>query len=251
MEEISAQVQNLFKSFSRDRMRKRQMRVIDAYDHCVDEEIEELIDMNEVRDQAIEAVEENGIVFIDEIDKIAEAGEGGRDVSRHGVQRDLLPLVEGTSVNTRYGNVHTDHILFIAGGAFHYSRPSDLIPELQGRFPLRVELSPLTVDDFKRILTGTRACLTKQYQALLKTERVALSFTDDGVDEIAETAWRINEKGENIGARRLYAVMEKVLEDCSYNADQLRGQSVVVDRAMVQKALAGLADNSERARYIL
>ena len=252
LEEVTAQFQGLLKNFTKDRRRKRMMRVIDAFEQCAEEETQDLIDMNEARDIAIERVENNGIVFIDEIDKIAEMGAaGGADVSRHGVQRDLLPLVEGTTVSTRHGSVHTDHILFVAAGAFHYSRPSDLIPELQGRFPLRVRLSPLTVDDFKRILTGTRACLTRQYQALMKTERVALEFTDDGVVEIADTAWRVNESSENIGARRLYAVMEKVLEEVSYNADELRGQKVVVDKVAVRRALDNLSENTEQMSYVL
>lgn len=251
MEEITSYFQNFVQHVGKERRRKKTMRVIDAFHQCVDEETNDLIDMNEIKEIAIDRMENNGIVFIDEIDKIAENGIHGADVSRHGVQRDLLPLVEGTTVSTRYGNVHTDHILFIASGAFHYSRPSDLIPELQGRFPLRVELSPLSVDDFKRILTSTRACLTKQYQALMKTERVGLSFTDDSIDEIAEIAWRVNEKSENIGARRLYTVMEKLLEEYSYDSDKLRDQKVVIDADTVRKFLSPLLEDADRAHYIL
>ena len=252
MEEMTAQFQSILQNISRDKRRARKMLVADALDACVEEEVHNLIDMNAVKDIAIERAEESGIVFIDEIDKITEGGaRGGGDISRHGVQRDLLPLVEGTSVSTRHGQVHTDHILFIAGGAFHDSRPSDLMPELQGRFPLRVELQPLTVDDFKKILTSTRACLIKQYQALMKTEKVALVFTDDSVDEIAEIAFRINDNGENIGARRLYTIMELLLEETSFNAQELRGKTVTIDGEMVQKVMREFSDSTGRARYVL
>lgn len=251
MEEITSYFQNFIQTVGKERRRKRTMRVLDAFHQCADEETQDLIDMNEIKEIAIDRMENNGIVFIDEIDKIAESGIHSADVSRHGVQRDLLPLVEGTTVSTRYGNVHTDHILFIGSGAFHYSRPSDLIPELQGRFPLRVELSPLTVEDFKHILTSTRACLTKQYQALMKTERVGLSFTDDSIDEIARIAFRVNENNENIGARRLYTVMEKLLEDYSYNSDKLRDQKIVIDAETVRRLLATLSEDADRARYVL
>ena len=251
LEEMTAQFQSLLQSMGKERRRTRTMSVIDAYDVCVEEETQNLIDMNDIKDIAIERVENNGIIFIDEIDKIADGDSRGGDVSRHGVQRDLLPLVEGTTVSTRYGNVHTDHILFIASGAFHYSRPSDLIPELQGRFPLRVELLPLTVEDFKKILTSTRACLIRQYQSLMKTEKVTLDFTDDGIDEIAQTAFRVNENGENIGARRLYTIVERVLEDCAFAAEELRGQTIVINRNMVGEKLKNLSENTERVRYIL
>lgn len=251
LEEVTSQFQSLLQSMGRDRKRRRRMRVINAYELCVDEETQEMLDMNEIKDIAIEQVEENGIVFIDEMDKIADNERHSGDISRHGVQRDLLPLVEGTTVSTKYGSVRTDHILFIASGAFHLSRPSDLIPELQGRFPLRVELSSLTVDDFRQILTSTRACLTRQYQALLKTEKVALTFSDDGVDAIAQLAWQINKSGENIGARRLYTIMEKLLEDCAFNADQMGGETVHVDAGMVQRVLSDLSGDSERASYVL
>ena len=253
MEEMAAQFQSMMQAVGRERRKKRRLAVADALDMLVDEETDELIDMNEVKDMAIENVENNGIVFIDEIDKIAgELGGGSeRDISRHGVQRDLLPLVEGTTVSTRFGHVHTDHILFIASGAFHYASPSDLIPEMQGRFPLRVELSPLSVADFEKILAGTDSCLTRQYEALLKTERVKLNFTADGVLRLAETAWRINENGENIGARRLHAVMEKLLEEVSFNADTMRGKTVAVDAAMVAERLPSSSNGGERARYVL
>ena len=251
MEEITAQLQSMMQSFSKDRKRVRRMRALDAYDLCVEEEIGELVDMHDIKERALGSAEENGIVFIDEIDKIVDAGAAGPDISRHGVQRDLLPLVEGTTVQTRHGVVHTDHILFIASGAFHYGRPSDLIPELQGRFPLRVRLSPLTVEDFVQILNGTDACLTAQYRALFKTEGVKLSFTDEAVRAIAETAWGVNERGENIGARRLYTIMERLLDDLSFTADSMRGQAVVVDAGMVSEKLAALSENAERTSYVL
>ena len=251
MEDITSQLQGMMQTMGRERKRKRRMRVGEAFDLCVDEEIGELVDMHEIKEVAIRRVQEHGIVFIDEIDKIADADRHGADISRHGVQRDLLPLVEGTAVSTKYGTVHTDHILFIASGAFHLSRPSDLIPELQGRFPLRVELSPLTVDDFKQILTSTRTCLTHQYQALFKTEKVTLTFTEDGVDEIARLAWQVNENSENIGARRLYTIMERLLEEDSFNADQKAGETITVDAAYVKAVLSDLAGSEERTRYIL
>ena len=251
LEEITSHLQTMLHSMGRERKRKRRMTVYEAYELCVEEETQEMIDMHEIKEIAIERVEENGIVFIDEIDKIAESERHGADISRHGVQRDLLPLVEGTTVSTKYGNVRTDHVLFIASGAFHLSRPSDLIPELQGRFPLRVELSSLTVEDFKQILTNTRACLTRQYQALLKTEKVSLVFTDNGIDAIAQLAWQLNDYNENIGARRLYTIMERLLEDCAFNADQMSDTTVTVDAAMVHTVLADLSSNSDRVRYIL
>ena len=251
MEEITSQLQSMMQSFSKERKRSRRMRALEAYDICVEEEISELVDMHDIKERALGSVEENGIVFIDEIDKIIDPGASGPDISRHGVQRDLLPLVEGTTVQTRHGVVHTDHILFIASGAFHYGRPSDLIPELQGRFPLRVELAPLTAEDFEKILNGTHACLTAQYKALLKTEGVRLSFTDDAVRAIAEVAWRINERGENIGARRLYTIMERLLDDISFDADKMKGQSVVVDEEMVRGKLSALSEDSERTSYVL
>ena len=251
MEEMTAQLQSMMQSFSKERKRTRRMRALDAYDICVEEEINELVDMHDIKERALGGVEENGIVFIDELDKIIDPDASGPDISRHGVQRDLLPLVEGTTVHTRHGVVHTDHILFIASGAFHYGRPSDLIPELQGRFPLRVELSPLTTEDFEKILDGTHACLTAQYKALLKTEGVRLSFTDEAVRAIAAVAFRINERGENIGARRLYTIMERLLDDISYDADKMKGQAVVVDADMVAGKLSALSEDSERTSYVL
>ena len=250
MEEMAAQFQQMIQSIGRERRKKRRMSVGAAYDMLIDEETEQLVDMNEVKDAAIECVENNGIVFIDEIDKIAGVRDE-RDVSRHGVQRDLLPLVEGTTVSTRFGNVHTDHVLFIASGAFHYASPSDLIPELQGRFPLRVELSPLSVAEFRKILDGTDSCLTRQYEALFAAEQVKLEFTSGGVKCLAEMAWRVNEEGENIGARRLYTMMENLLEEISFIADDMGGQTVVVDEEMVNKRLASAAQDRGRARYVL
>ena len=250
MEEMAAQFQQMIQSIGRERRKKRRMSVGAAYDMLIDEETEQLVDMNEVKDAAIECVENNGIVFIDEIDKIAGVRDE-RDVSRHGVQRDLLPLVEGTTVSTRFGNVHTDHVLFIASGAFHYASPSDLIPELQGRFPLRVELSPLSVAEFRKILDGTDSCLTRQYEALFAAEQVKLEFTSGGVKCLAEMAWRVNEEGENIGARRLYTMLENLLEEVSFIADEMGGQTVVVDEEMVNKRLASAAEDRGRARYVL
>ena len=252
MEEVAAQFQQMMQSVGRDRRKKRRMPIGAAYDMIVDEETENLVDMGEVKDMAIDGVENNGIVFIDEIDKIAGGmRDSDRDISRHGVQRDLLPLVEGTTVSTRFGNVHTDHILFIASGAFHYTSPADLIPELQGRFPLRVELSPLSIDEFKRILDGTDSCLTRQYEALMATEKVKLKFTDGGVSRLAEMAWQVNENGENIGARRLYTMLENLLEEVSFEADGMSGKTIVVDEAMVNARLSSVAENQGRARYVL
>lgn len=251
MEEITQQMQGLFQNINKDKRKKRKMTVENALKLCTEEEIQDLLDMNEIKDIAIEQVEENGIIFIDEIDKIADSDGRGSDISRHGVQRDLLPLVEGTTVSTRHGHVHTDHILFIASGAFHFNRPSDLIPELQGRFPLRVELTALTVDDFKQILTRTQACLIRQYQALMKTEKVTLVFGDDAIQEIAETAWYINEHHENIGARRLYTLLEHLLEDYSFDAELYKGKTIRIDKDFVQFKLKALSTNTERTSYIL
>ncbi len=252
MEEMAAQFQQMMQTVGRDRRKKRRMSVGAAFDMIVDEETDNLVDMGEVKEMAIDGVENNGIVFIDEIDKIAGGmRDSDRDVSRHGVQRDLLPLVEGTTVSTRFGNVHTDHILFIASGAFHYTSPADLIPELQGRFPLRVELSPLSVEEFKQILDGTDSCLTRQYEALLATEKVKLKFTGGGVSSLAEMAWRVNESSENIGARRLYTMLENLLEEVSFDADSMGGKTVVVDEKMVEERLASVAKNRGRARYVL
>ncbi len=252
MEEMAAQFQNMMHSMGRDRRKTRRMTVGAAFDMLADEETDNLVDMNEVKDMAIDGVENNGIVFIDEIDKIAGSGrDSERDISRHGVQRDLLPLVEGTAVSTRFGIVHTDHILFVASGSFHYASPADLIPELQGRFPLRVELAPLTIADFKKILDGTDSCLTRQYEALFKTEKVNLKFTAGGVSRIAEMAWQVNENGENIGARRLYAMLENLLEETSFNADSMGGKTVEVNEKMVNERLAAAVGDRNRMRYVL
>jgi ATP-dependent HslUV protease ATP-binding subunit HslU len=228
------------------------MRVADALKALTDEEAAKLLSDDDIKARALANVEQNGIVFLDEIDKIASRQETqGVDVSRQGVQRDLLPLVEGTSVSTKYGMVRTDHILFIASGAFHLAKPSDLIPELQGRFPIRVELSSLSVADFEQILTATDACLVRQYEALLATEGVALDFRPEGIRRLAEIAFAVNERQENIGARRLYTVMERLLEEVSYHAAKLDGQTIVVDAALVDERLAGVAGDDNVARYIL
>jgi ATP-dependent HslUV protease ATP-binding subunit HslU len=230
----------------------RKMKINDAFAALVQEESDKLIDMDKVQDIARERVEQSGIIFLDELDKIASRQDhGGPDVSREGVQRDLLPVVEGCVVNTKYGMVKTDHILFIAAGAFHYSKPSDLIPELQGRFPLRVELSALGQEEFYRILTEPQNALTVQYSALLSTEGLALSFTDDALREIASTAQRINEDTENIGARRLYTIMEKILAELSFVASDRGGQSVVVDSEYVRGQLHDIVENRDLSRYIL
>jgi len=217
-----------------------------------EEEASKLINDEDLKLRAIRNVEQNGIVFLDEIDKIASRSEtSGADVSRQGVQRDLLPLVEGTTVSTKYGMIKTDHVLFIGSGAFHFAKPSDLIPELQGRFPIRVELDSLSVEDFERILTSTDACLTMQYEALLATEGVRLEFRPDGIRRLAEIAWQVNEKTENIGARRLYTVMEKLLEDISFDAGKASGQSLVIDAPYVDARLKELAQSEDLARYVL
>lgn len=234
------------------RPKARKMRIADAMKLLVDEEAGKLVNDEEVKVLALANVEQNGIVFLDEIDKIAvRSGVQGGDVSRQGVQRDLLPLVEGTAVNTRHGVVKTDHILFIASGAFHMAKPSDLVPELQGRFPIRVELESLSVGDFRRILTETDACLTKQYQALLATEDVTLDFRDDGIQKLAETAFHVNEGTENIGARRLQTVMERLLEEVSYQGSRQSGQTVVIDAAFVEQRLGDIARDEDLSRYVL
>jgi len=252
MEELTTQIQGMFQNMGGGRRKTRKLKVGEAMKLITDEEAAKLVNEDDLKTRALANVEQNGIVFIDEIDKIATRSEiGGADVSRQGVQRDLLPLVEGTTVSTKYGMVKTDHILFIASGAFHLARPSDLIPEMQGRFPIRVELNSLSVADFEKILTGTDACLTRQYQALLETESVALAFRDDGVKRLAEIAFAVNEKTENIGARRLYTVIEKLLEEISFEAGRHDGESVNIDAAYVDARLKDLAQSEDLARYVL
>jgi ATP-dependent HslUV protease ATP-binding subunit HslU len=252
MEELTQQIQGMFQNVAGGRRKTRKMRIKDAYKILVDEEAARLVNDDELRSQAVENVEQNGIVFLDEIDKITSRGEmAGAEVSRQGVQRDLLPLVEGTTVTTKYGPIRTDHILFVASGAFHLAKPSDLIPELQGRFPIRVELNSLTVEDFERILTSTDACLTRQYQALLATDNVKLEFTAEGVRRLAEIAWSVNEKTENIGARRLYTVMERLLEEVSFEAGRGGAEQIVIDAAYVDSKLKELAGSEDLARYVL
>jgi len=252
MEELTTQIQGMFQNLGGGRRRLRKLRVADAMKLLTDEEAAKLINDEDLKSRALRNVEQNGIVFIDEMDKIASRSEvAGADVSRQGVQRDLLPLVEGTTVSTKYGMVKTDHILFIGSGAFHFAKPSDLIPELQGRFPIRVELDSLSVSDFEQILTSTHACLTAQYQALLATEGVVLEFRPDAIKRLAEIAWQVNEKTENIGARRLYTVMEKLLEDVSFEAGRSSGQTVVIDAGYVDGRLKDLAQSEDLARYVL
>ena len=252
MEDLSQQLQGMFQGLAGGRTRSRKLKVKEALKLATEEEAAALVNEEEIKLAAIHAVEQNGIVFLDEVDKIAaREGTSGADVSRQGVQRDLLPLVEGTTVSTKYGMVRSDHILFIASGAFHLSRPSDLIPELQGRLPIRVELGPLSVEDFERILTSTDACLTHQYQALLATEGVALDFTADGIRRIAEIAHQVNEKTENIGARRLHTIMERLLEEVSFEAARREGQTVKIDADYVNARLNTLAADEDLSRYVL
>jgi len=252
MEEMTEQLRSMFAGLGQDKKKQRKMSVKEAFRLLAEEEAAKRINEEELRTEAIANAEQNGIVFLDEIDKITTRQEhGGGDVSRQGVQRDLLPLVEGTTVNTKYGVVRTDHILFIASGAFHLSRPSDLIPELQGRFPIRVELDSLTADDFVRILCDTDASLTKQYHALLATEEVTLDFTEEGIRRLAELAYSVNERTENIGARRLYTVMEKLLEDLAFDASSNSGSTVVIDAAYVEDKLQDTAASEDLARYVL
>ena len=252
MEDLTQQIQGMFQNISGGRRKTKKMRIKEAYKVLVDEEAARLVNDDDMRAQAIANVEQNGIVFLDEIDKITSRGEtGGAEVSRQGVQRDLLPLVEGTTVTTKYGPIRTDHILFVASGAFHLAKPSDLIPELQGRFPIRVELNSLTVEDFERILTATDACLTRQYQALLATDNVDLDFTAEGVRRMAEIAWSVNEKTENIGARRLYTVMERLLDEVSFDAANLGGQTILIDATYVDARLGELSRDEDLSRYIL
>ncbi|MEO1201328.1 MAG: ATP-dependent protease ATPase subunit HslU [Pseudomonadota bacterium] len=252
MEEMTSQLQGMFQNLGTGRRKTRKLKVSEALKHLTDEEAAKLVDEEELKTQALEAVEQHGIVFLDEIDKVARRSEAqGADVSREGVQRDLLPLVEGSTITTKYGMVKTDHILFIASGAFHVSKPSDLIPELQGRFPIRVELNSLTTDDFVRILTEPDASLTDQYRALLATEDVDLEFTDAGVRRLAEVAYQVNENTENIGARRLHTVMERLLETISFEASDKSGTHVEVDADYVDQHLNELSRDEDLSRYIL
>ncbi len=254
MEEMTNQLQGLFKNLGQQRTSKQKVRIKEALKQLTDEEAAKLVNEEEIKSRAVEAVEQNGIVFLDEMDKItgrSEGGKGGPDVSREGVQRDLLPLVEGSTVSTKYGMIKTDHILFIASGAFHLSKPSDLIPELQGRLPIRVELDALGVEEFKRILTEPDAALTQQYTALMATEGVALAFDESGITRLAEIAWQVNETTENIGARRLHTVMERLLESISFEAADKSGQKLLIDAAYVDSQLDELAHDEDLSRYIL
>jgi len=252
MEEMQQQLQAMFQNLTGNRTRTRKLKVKEAMKLLVEEEASKLINEDELKAKALSNAEQNGIVFIDEIDKVTRRQETiGADVSREGVQRDLLPLVEGSTVTTKYGPIKTDHILFIASGAFHLSKPSDLIPELQGRLPIRVELQPLRVEDFVRILTEPDASLTAQYRALLETEGVKVEFTESGVRRIAEIAHHINERTENIGARRLHTVMERLLENVSFDASERKGETIVVDAEFVEKQLGSLVKDEDLSRYIL
>jgi ATP-dependent HslUV protease ATP-binding subunit HslU len=252
MEEMTEQLRGMFGQLGQNKRQIRKLKISEAHKLLVDEEAAKLVNEDEIKSQAIHMLEQNGIVFIDEIDKVTSRSEGsGAEVSRQGVQRDLLPLVEGTTVSTKYGMVKTDHILFVASGAFHLSKPSDLIPELQGRFPIRVELQSLSVQDFEAILTQTHASLTRQYQALLATEGVTLHFTAEGITRLAKIAFDVNERTENIGARRLSTVMERLLDDVSFDAASLVGQTVEIDAAYVDTRLSELSKNEDLSRYIL
>ncbi len=252
MEDLTTQIQGMFQNLGGERKKTRKLRIREAIKLIAEEEISKLINDEELKLQAVHNVEQNGIVFLDEIDKITSRSEtSGSDVSRQGVQRDLLPLVEGTTISTKYGMIKTDHVLFIASGAFHLSKPSDLIPELQGRFPIRVELSSLNAGDFIQILTNTDACLTRQYEALLETEEIKLKFMPDAINRLAEIAFAVNEKTENIGARRLYTVMEKLLEDISFDATKHSGSTISIDSAYVDIRLKDLSQSEDLARYVL
>jgi ATP-dependent HslUV protease ATP-binding subunit HslU len=252
MEEMTEQIKSMFSGIGSGRKKSRKIKIKEALKLLLEEEAEKLINEDDLKQMAIYNVEQNGIVFLDEIDKIASRSEhGGADVSRAGVQRDLLPLVEGTTVNTKYGMIKTDHILFIASGAFHLAKPSDLIPELQGRFPIRVELESLSIADFECILTSTDACLTKQYQALLATEGVSIEFIPEGILRLAEIAYAVNERTENIGARRLYTVMEKLLEEVSFSAKEMAGKVLTIDAAFVNQRLDALSVNEDLSRFVL
>jgi ATP-dependent HslUV protease ATP-binding subunit HslU len=254
IEEIDINIKDMLPGLIQGRTRKRRMKVPEAFDYLVQEEEGKLVDMDSVARVAVERVEQSGIIFVDEIDKIAGregGGQGGPDVSREGVQRDILPIIEGTTVNSKYGIVRTDHILFIAAGAFHVTKPSDLIPELQGRFPIRVELEPLGKDDFVRILTEPKNALVKQYVALMETEGITLRFLDDAIERIADFATRVNERTENIGARRLHTVMERLLDDISFEGPDLRDKIITIDAAYVDRMLAAIVKNEDLSRYIL
>ena len=252
MEEMASQLQGMFQNMGSPRKRVRKMKIKDAFRALTDEEAQKLINEEEVKSIALNQVEQNGIVFLDEIDKVAKHGEtSGADVSREGVQRDLLPLVEGCTVSTKHGTIKTDHILFIASGAFHLSKPTDLVPELQGRLPIRVELNALSVDDFVRILVEPSASLTEQYTALMETEGVKLSFTNDGIKCIAQTAFNVNENTENIGARRLHTIMERLLEKISFEAPDKNGEEIIIDESYVNQHVSELSKNEDLSRYIL
>ena len=254
MEEMTSQLQNMFSNLNKGQTATRKITVAEAMKQLKDEEAAKLINEEEIKASAVEAAEQNGIVFLDEIDKVCRRGEaGGADVSREGVQRDLLPLIEGSTVSTKYGMIKTDHILFIASGAFHLSKPSDLIPELQGRLPIRVELNSLLIDDLERILTEPKASLTKQYSALMETENLKVKFKDDGVRRIAEIAFDVNESTENIGARRLHTIMERLLEEISFEASDLgaKDEAVTIDKSFVDQHLSELAQNEDLSRFIL
>ncbi|WP_413438010.1 ATP-dependent protease ATPase subunit HslU [Sulfuriferula sp. GW1] len=252
MEDLTSQIQGMFQNMGGGRRKTRKLKIAEAMKLITEEEAAQMVNEEDIKQRALASVEQNGIVFLDEIDKITSRNEGsGGEVSRQGVQRDLLPLVEGTTVTTKYGMVNTDHILFIASGAFHLAKPSDLIPELQGRFPIRVELDSLSVGDFEAILTATDACLTRQYQALLATEGMQVSFTPDGIRRLAEIAFQVNETTENIGARRLHTLMERLLEEVSFDAGKYTGQQVNVDADFVDARLKNLAVSEDLVRYIL
>ncbi|UJF22002.1 HslU--HslV peptidase ATPase subunit [Shewanella sp. OMA3-2] len=252
MEEMTNQLQGLFQNLGQNTSKRKKMKIKDAYKQLIEDEAAKLVNQEDLKEQAIELVEQHGIVFLDEIDKICKRGEtSGPDVSREGVQRDLLPLVEGCTVSTKHGMVKTDHILFIASGAFQMSKPSDLIPELQGRLPIRVELDALTANDFKRILTEPHASLTEQYIALMGTEGVTVEFAESGIERIAEAAWQVNERTENIGARRLHTVMEKLMEEISYEASEISGSSFVIDAEYVNKHLDAFVQDEDLSRFIL
>ncbi|MDC9498604.1 MULTISPECIES: HslU--HslV peptidase ATPase subunit [unclassified Pseudoalteromonas] len=252
MEDMTNQLQSMFQNMGGDKRTKRKLKIKEAFKLLTEEEAAKLVNPEELKEQAIFAVEQNGIVFIDEIDKICKRGDSsGPDVSREGVQRDLLPLIEGSTVNTKHGMVKTDHMLFIASGAFQMAKPSDMIPELQGRLPIRVELEALSANDFKRILTEPHASLTEQQRELLKTEQVNVEFNDDAIERIAKAAWQVNEKTENIGARRLHTVMEKLMEEISYDASEQAGSTLTIDAAYVEKHLGALVEDEDLSRFIL